>query len=173
MSFLHRHSDHNKVDATTLNSVLNLWGIPYSQRQYMLATLRGGYKFDATWMTDHVARAKVHWKNKCLIVSSWWKNYTSYFHASCGGRGYPLWGPRRRYHIIFLTLSGILDFQILLLLSTGISECVSAGYIESTEKRHSVWDSSWIHPVLVSVGSNPGVPKGFAMTQSGDRPNPA
>jgi hypothetical protein len=36
-----------------------------------LVILHGGNKVEATWMTDHIDLAKRHWKNKCLIVSSW------------------------------------------------------------------------------------------------------
>ena len=70
-SFLHSQSDHSKAYAPTLISVLNLFEIPSNQWPKILATLVGGYKFDAIWMTDHVERANLHWKKRCLIVSSW------------------------------------------------------------------------------------------------------
>lgn len=46
--------------------------------------------------------------------------------------------PLRRYHMKILTFSGIFDFHISLILSTGISECESARYIESTVKDPDV-----------------------------------
>ena len=86
-SFLHRQSDQIKAYAPTLISVLNLFVIPSNQWPKILATLVGGYKFDAIWMTDHVKRANLHWKKRCLIVCHEYKNNTSYSLASCVVRG--------------------------------------------------------------------------------------
>ena len=65
-----------------------------------------------------------------------YRNNTSYSLASCAVRDC-LW-LAQRYHMNFFTFSGILDFQIFLLLLTGTSECVSARYIESTVKDPDV-----------------------------------
>ena len=85
-SFLHSQSDHSKAYAPTLISVLNLFEIPSNQWPKILATLVG-YKFDAIWMNDHVERANLHWKKRCLIVSSRVQKNTSYFLASCVVQG--------------------------------------------------------------------------------------
>jgi hypothetical protein len=73
LSFLYSHSDQIKAIAPTLICFLNLWSIPLSQFPKILAILRGGYKVEATWMTDHIEHAKRYWKKMCLIVSSWWQ----------------------------------------------------------------------------------------------------
>jgi hypothetical protein len=74
LSFLHSQSDQITVIAPTLIKVLYLWSTPFSQLPKILATLRGRYKVEPIWMIDHIDLANRHWKNKCLIVSSWWKN---------------------------------------------------------------------------------------------------
>jgi hypothetical protein len=73
LSFLHSQSDHITASAPTLISVLNLRSIPWSQFLNILATLVGGRRLKAIWMIDHIDLAKWHWKNRCLIVSSWWQ----------------------------------------------------------------------------------------------------
>jgi hypothetical protein len=69
--FLHSQSDQIKANAPTLMRILYLLSIPHGQLPNILATLLGGYKLEAIWMTDHIERAKLHWKEQvfdCLIV---------------------------------------------------------------------------------------------------------
>jgi hypothetical protein len=77
LSFQHSHSDQIKAIAPTLMCFLYLLSIPFSQFPKMLAILHGGNKVEATWMTNHIDLAKRYWKNKCLILSSWWQENTS------------------------------------------------------------------------------------------------
>jgi hypothetical protein len=87
-------------------------------------------------MIDHIDLAKRQWKNRCLIVSSWWQK--THLVLPCLFRFTRLslvWiTPRQRYHAKILVFSGIFIFQIFLLLSTGISDWIIALYKESTEK---------------------------------------
>ena len=112
-SFLHSQSDHSKAYAPTLISVLYAFEIPSSQWPKILATLVGGYKFDAIWMADHVERANLQWKKRCLIVSSWVQKQHFFLPNQLFRAGLsfvsttPLW----RYHVNILTLSGTFAFQ--------------------------------------------------------------
>jgi hypothetical protein len=136
LSFLHSQSDHITASAPTLISVLNLRSIPWSQFPKILATLVGGHRLEAIWMIDHIDLAKRQWKNRCLIVSSWWQKI--HLVLPCQFRFTRLSlvriTPRRRYHAKILVFSGIFIFQIFLLLSTGISDWIIALYKEATEK---------------------------------------
>ena len=135
LSFLHSHSDQIMATAPTLRIIMYLWSTPCSQFPKILATLLDGYKFEATWMTDHIERAKLHWKNKYLIVSFWWQK--THFVLPCQFhltrlslvRITPWW----RYQANILIFRGIFIFQILLLWSTGMTGWTSALYIEPTE----------------------------------------
>ena len=60
--FLDSQSDQITVSAPTLRRFLNLCSIPCNQLPNILATLHGGYRPEATWMTDHIERANLHWK---------------------------------------------------------------------------------------------------------------
>jgi hypothetical protein len=73
LSFLHSQSDQIMTIAPILIRRLNLTATPLSQLPNILTTLRVGYKVDPIWTTDHIDLANLHWKNKCLIVSSWWQ----------------------------------------------------------------------------------------------------
>jgi hypothetical protein len=125
LSFLHSHSDQIKAIAPTLICFLNLRSIPLSQFPKILVMLHGGYKVEATWMTDHINLAKRHWKNKYFIVSSWWQK--THFLLPCQFRLARLslvrTTPLRRYHSNTLIRKGIFNFQSLLLwtLSIGTS----------------------------------------------------
>lgn len=71
-------------------------------------------------------------KGRCLVVSSWWQkqHFLLPFQLLRARLSFATATLRQRYHIFFLlTLSCIFDFQIMLLLPTGTSECVSARYI--------------------------------------------
>jgi hypothetical protein len=137
LSFLHSHNDQIKAIAPTLICFLNLWSILLSQFPKILAILHGRYKVEATWMTDHIERAKQHWKKRCLIVSSWGQK--THFLQPCQFRFASLslvkMTPLRRYHPNTFIHSGIFNFQSLLLLtfSNGRSGWISALYMEATE----------------------------------------
>ena len=66
------HEPKRHVLAPTLICFLSLWSIPCNQLPKVFITVQGGYKFDAIWMANYIERAKRHWKNKCVIVWSWW-----------------------------------------------------------------------------------------------------
>jgi hypothetical protein len=70
LSFLHSQSDQITAIAPTLIRILYLTSIPSNQLPKMFATLVGGYSPEAIWMTDHIERAKLHWKKRCLMFSS-------------------------------------------------------------------------------------------------------
>ena len=129
------------ASAPTLGRVLNLWSITCNQLPNTLATLQGGYKPEDIWMTRHIERANLHWKNKYFIVSSWWKK--THCEIPCRFLLIRLYllrmTPRRRYHAKNLFLRGIFIFQIFLLLSTGTSNWINALYIESTENCPFSW----------------------------------
>ena len=70
LSFLQSQSDQIMANAPTLIIVLTLRSTPCNQLPKILAIDRGGYKLEAIWMSDQIDRGNLHWKNKCLIVSS-------------------------------------------------------------------------------------------------------
>jgi hypothetical protein len=44
--------------------------------------LHGGYKVEATWMTDHIDLAKRHWKKSVLLFRFGDKKHISFFYAN-------------------------------------------------------------------------------------------
>lgn len=100
--FLHSHSDHIMAIAPTLKRFMYLLSIPCNQFSKILTIIRGGYKPEAAWVIDHIDRAKLYWKNRCLIVSLWWQN--THLGFSCQFRlirlSFVRIIPRRRYQTI-------------------------------------------------------------------------
>jgi hypothetical protein len=147
------------ASAPTLISLLNLSWIPCSQLPKILATLVGGYKVEGTWMSDHIDLEKQQWKNKWLIVSSWWQKthcvLPCQFHLT--RLSLVRITPRRKYHPIFLVFSGIFIFQIFLLLFTGISDWIIALYTEPTENFPLGCRFQRNSPVLGKVGWPPNI----------------
>jgi hypothetical protein len=107
LSFLHSHSDHIMANAPICTS------IPWSQFPKILTTLVGGYKLDATWMSDHIVLAKRQLENKWLIVSSRWQN--THWVLPCQFRLTRLSlvriTPRSKYHPIFCFLVVFFSFK--------------------------------------------------------------
>jgi hypothetical protein len=143
LSFLHSHSNHIKAIAPTLICFLNLQSIPFSQFPNILVILHGGNKVEATWMTDHIVLAKRHWKNKCLIVSSWWQK--THFLLPCqfcfARLSFVKITPLRRYHPNTFIHNGGFNFQSLSLLTLSIGTCgkIRALYVEATENLPFSW----------------------------------
>jgi hypothetical protein len=96
LSFLHSQSDQIIKSAPTLIRIFNLLSIPCSQLLMILA----GYKVEATWMIDHIDLANLHWKNKCLIVSSWWD-----FGVCCENIFWMPWSRSCLEMILFITVN--------------------------------------------------------------------
>jgi hypothetical protein len=103
----------------------------------MLAILHGGNKVEATWMTDHIDIAKWHWKNKRLILSSWWQktHVLLPFQFRFARLSLVKITPLRRYHSNTLICNGSFNFQslLLLILSLGKSGWISALYMDATQ----------------------------------------
>ena len=88
-----------------------------------------------SYLDDRPNRARnLHWKNKCLIVSSWWQKM--HCELPCQFLLIRLSliriTPLRRYHAKIFVFNGIFKRQIILLLSTGTSSWSKALYIESS-----------------------------------------
>jgi hypothetical protein len=137
LSFLHNHSNQMKAIAPTLICFLNLLSIPFSQFPKILVILHGGNKVEATWMTDHIDLGKRHWKNKCLIVSSWWQKIHSLlpYQFRFARLSLNKITPLRRYHPNTFIHNEIFNFQSLLLLTLSIdtSGKIRALYMDATE----------------------------------------
>jgi hypothetical protein len=88
-------------------------------------------------MTDHIDRAKRHWKKRCLIVSAWWQK--THFLLSCQFHFARLSLARithlRRYHPNTFICNGIFNFKSLLLLILSLGKCgwISALYMDATK----------------------------------------
>jgi hypothetical protein len=46
-----------------------------NQLQEKISPLQDGYKTEASWMTDHIERSNLQWKNKILIFSTLKKTF--------------------------------------------------------------------------------------------------
>jgi hypothetical protein len=94
----------------------------------ILATLHGGYKTKANWMTNHIDLEKWYWKNKYFIVSSWWQKtrfllpWQFRFARLFFGENYSL----PKVSSDTLICKEIFYFQSLLLLSTETSGWINA-----------------------------------------------
>jgi hypothetical protein len=82
LSFLHSHTEQKTAIAPTLICFLNLRSISLSQLPKILVMLHGGYKVEATWMTDHIDLAKRHWKKSVLLFRLGDKKHISFFYAN-------------------------------------------------------------------------------------------
>jgi hypothetical protein len=156
LSFLYSYSDQIKTIAPILIYLLNLWSIPLSQFPKILVILRDRNKVEATWMTGHIDLAKRYWKNKCLIVSSWWQK--THILLLCQFRLARLSlvriTPLRMYRPNTFIHNGIFNLQslLLLILSIRTSGWISTLYIWRLPKiYHSHADSSGTRHVLFVV----------------------
>jgi hypothetical protein len=148
LSFLYSQNDKIRASAPTLISVLKRRSIPWSQFSETLATLVGGYRLEAIWMTDHIDLAMWHRKNRCLIVFLMTKT-----HLLLPGQfrlarlSLIKITPRRRYQTYlqrYLHLPNLLVHQL-------VSDWRISLYRKSTENRHWHVVSTEIHPVPARV----------------------
>jgi hypothetical protein len=134
LSFLYNHSDQITTNAPTVIIILNLRPTPFCQLSNMLAMLHIGYMVKPIWMSDHMDLASLTLKNKWLIVSSWCRRHTLYFHVNCVSQGCIYWG----LHIYEYTTqksynSAESSFSNLLLLSTYTFGWINVLYMEYTK----------------------------------------
>jgi hypothetical protein len=105
--------------------------------------LRGGYKFEATWMTDHIDLAKQHWKKRCPIVLFWWQK--THFLLPCQFRFARLFlvkiTPLCRYNPNTFIRNRIFNFKACYykFYQSGISGWISALYMEASENLLFSW----------------------------------
>jgi hypothetical protein len=66
LSFIHSHSDQIMATAPTLIIFFKHMIHPFSPLPKIFATLRGSYKVEPIWITDHIDLANWKRKRRCL-----------------------------------------------------------------------------------------------------------